>query len=214
MNRFSSFIIPFLVMQTIESVFGQGTIKVSFDGSPTIAPGTASIVKEYHESGMWFTSINWANGFGRRGSSPPAIYWPDNGTAYLMANGANSLRFGTDDGSEFSIVSMDLAEWSTLYQEPLSVSCVGYRPDGSTVTADLVTDGIIDGTGPLADFQTFHFGPEWSGLTRVEIPTSGWSLDNLNVFIPEPSTGAVLLLGGLVFLPRRARANVSKFHKL
>lgn len=68
----------------------------------------------------------------------------------------------------------------------------------------MITDGIIDGTGPLADFQTFSFGPEFSSLTRVEIPTYGWSLDNLVVAIPKPGRWALLILGSLfLFVLRR-----------
>ncbi len=114
---------------------------------------------------------------------------------------------GLNDGSEFGLSSVDLAEWSTDYPEPVRVRFIGYKPDGSTVTTDLVTDGSIDGTGPLADFQTLYFGPEFSGLVRVRIPTYGWSLDNLVVTIPEPSAGGLLFLGaalgGLRFFMRK-----------
>ena len=56
------------------------------------------------------------------------------------------------------------------------------------------------------DFETFHFGPEFSNLTRVEIPTFGWSLDNL-VVVPEPETWGLILLGAFVatILSRRGR---------
>jgi PEP-CTERM putative exosortase interaction domain len=80
----------------------------------------------------------------------------------------------------------------------VTVPFIGYRADGSTVTANFTTDGIIDGTGPLADFETFYFGPEFRGLTRVEIPTYDWSLDNLVATVPEPQTSALLLLGSVL----------------
>jgi PEP-CTERM motif len=109
------------------------------------------------------------------------------------------------NGSVFDLLSVDLAEYSTLFQTPLTVSFIGYKPDGSSVTTELVTDGIIDGTGPLADFQTFYFDKEWTELTRVEIPSWGWSLDNLVVSIPEPSSCALLLAGGLLLWAWRFR---------
>jgi len=62
----------------------------------------------------------------------------------------------------------------------------------------LTTDGIIDGTGPLADFQTFHFGSGFTSLDRVEIPTYGWSLDNLIVAVPEPSVLGLFAFGALL----------------
>lgn len=107
--------------------------------------------------------------------------------------------FAFTDGSTFSLVSVDLAEYSTGFSgQPVTVPFIGYHPDGSTVTMSFTTDGIIDGTGPLADFQTFDFNPQdWNNLTHVEIPSSLWSLDNLVVSVPEPTTTALLLLGGL-----------------
>src|SRR5262245_38652864 len=98
-------------------------------------------------------------------------------------------------GSPFNLMSVDLADSSTVVPDAVTVHLVGYRVDGSIVTQDFTTDGIIDGTGPIQDFQTFHFGPEFSNLTRVEIPTSGWSLDNLVVAVPEPSTVALCFAG-------------------
>ena len=117
---------------------------------------------------------------------------------------------GRDDGSDFGLVSVDLAEWSTAYPQPVTVPFVGYRPDGSTITASFTTDGIIDGTGPLADFQTFYFPSGFTNLSHVEIPTDGWTLDNLVLFVPEPSTGTLLTLGAVLAgrrLSKRKRNN-------
>ena len=186
----------------------QGTFAVTFDGPPLIPPGTARVVQSYSESGIWFARIPGTGGFVRVGSSPNPGR-PDNGTAYVQAAVGDSLRFGLDDGSSFDPVSVDLAEYSTAFQRPVVVQFVGYRPDGSTVTTNITTDGIIDGTGPLADFETFTFGPEFSGLIRVEIPTALWSLDNLRLFVPEPGTGALVAVGAVVlalrFLRRQTR---------
>lgn len=183
----------------------QGT--VTFDGPPLIPPGSARVVQSYSESGVWFAPIPGTDGFGRRGSNPPLAGWPDNGTAYVQAGLGDSLMFGLDNGAAFRLVSVELAEFSTLYAEPVSVRFIGFRTDGSSVTNDLVTDGIIDGTGPLADFQTLYFTTEFSGLVRVQVRTPGWCLDNLYVSVPEPSTGGLIILGaallGLRFVKRR-----------
>jgi len=136
------------------------------------------------------------SGFGRVGSGNPLR--PDNGSAYLRAALGKTLKFGFVDGSLFDLVSVDLAEYSTVVPNAVTVRFVGYRSDGSTVIRNLTTDGIMDGTGPLADFETFNFGPEFSGLNRVEIPTFGWSLDNLVVYVPEPGSVTLLLAGGLL----------------
>ena len=178
--------------------------RVTFDGSPPVPTGTAIMVAQYTEQGMWFRAIGPIPTeppyyLGRAGGSRQAF--PENGTAYLMAGLGCSLAVSGWSGQRFGLVSVDLAEFSTLYPTPLTVPFVGYRPDGSTVTTKFTTDGIIDGTGPLADFQTFYFGPSFADLVRVEIPTYGWSLDNM-VFsqVPEPATSALLLVGGLLLL--------------
>jgi hypothetical protein len=174
-------------------LWAQGTI--TFDGPPIQPPRTASVVQSYGESGVWFAPIPGTAGFIRRGSNPPLAGWPDNGSSYILAALGESLMFGLDDGATFRLVSVDLAEFSTLYAEPLVVRFIGYRADGSGVTNDLVTDGIIDGTGPLEDFQNLSFGPEFSDLVQVRIPTSLWTMDNLRLSIPEPTTVSLGVCG-------------------
>ena len=141
---------------------------------------------------MIFTPIG-LTGFVRVGENPvPAR--PDDGSSYLQAGLGSTLMFQFSIGSPFALLSVDLAEYSTVVPDARTVHFIGYRFDGSIVTQDFTTDGIIDGTGPGVDFETFHFGPEFSGLTRVEIPTFGWSLDNL-VVVPEPGTWSLIILG-------------------
>lgn len=119
--------------------------------------------------------------------------------------------FSFTDGSLFGLVSVDLAEYSTVVPDAVTVQFIGYYAGGGTITTSFTTDGIIDGTGPLADFQTFTFGSGWTGLTRVEVPGYGWSLDNLVVSVPEPASGTFLLLEGLVlWQSRRPRGKVSR----
>ena len=191
---------------------GQGTglpVTIRFDGSPVFAPGSAIGVTNYSESGLRFQPVNSGGQFGRI-SINPVSFRPDNGTAYLQAALTQSLMFSTVNGSLFDLLSVDLAEYSTVVPNAVTVHFIGYYANGSTVTTDFTTDGIIDGTGPLVDFQTFRFDPNaWIGLTRVEIPTSGWSLDNLVVRapgVPEPTTGALFLLGaGALWLMRAGK---------
>jgi hypothetical protein len=163
-------------------------------------------IPEYFEAGMWFRAI------GPVPIRPPyhlnrvasgGAGWPDNGTVYLLTAFQDSLAVSSQYGDRFGVVSVDLSEFSVLYQWPISVPFIGYRPDGSTVTTTFVTDGIIDGTGPLRDFQTFYFDSRFSDVVRVEVPTYGWALDNM-VFsnVPEPGAFTIGLLGACVVMVR------------
>lgn len=157
----------------------QRKMEITFDGPPTQPPGTTAPEQDYYESGMWFRGLN--SGFGRVGPATPG--YPDNGTAHLKAAPGELLVFSFTNGYLFNLVTVDLAEYSTVVSGPVTVQFVGYRPNGTTVTNQFTTDGIIDGTGPLEDFQTAGFS-EFTELSRVEIPTSGWSLDRLIVGVP------------------------------
>ena len=185
----------------------QGTfqrITVTFDGPPLQPPSSDYTLQYYSESGVWFRPLPGTDGFGRMGTSPP-LGWPDDGTAYVHAALGDSLMFGLDDGSSFDPVSVDLAEYSDVVRDPVTVHFVGYREDGTVVTEDIRTAGIFNGVAPV--FTNFSFSPSFSRLTRVEVPTIAWSLDNLRLFVPEPGTGALLVVGaallGMRFLKRK-----------
>jgi hypothetical protein len=168
----------------------QGTLHITFDGPPFQPAGSSFGVSSYTELGMHFRPLPGSDGFTRAWTNR-ASAWPDNGTPYILAGAGDTLAFSYLSGPLFGLVSVDLAAFSTGFPNYI-VNFVGYRSGGGTITTSFSGNGIA--------FQTYYFGPEWlSGLTRVEIPTYGWSLDNLVVFIPEPSTAALLLVGGLVF---------------
>ncbi len=180
---------------------------ITFDGSPAQPPGTQYSIPQYTESGFIFKP------FGPIDSAPPyrltrngggIDFYPENGTAYLQALIGDSLEFYALNGSAFGLVSVDLAEYSLFFTSP-TVTFNGFKADGTTVSATFTLDGAMDGTGPAADFQTFSFGPEFTSLVRVEVPTQGYSLDNLVVVVPEPSAGALLLLGRIVLRHRAWR---------
>jgi hypothetical protein len=194
--------------------FGQSTLPqltITFDGQPVQAPYTAAIIYEYAEAGMYFDSLS-GGGFVRVGSPELLSFYPASGSGFLRADAASSLSFVFTNGTLFDLNSVDLAEYSTVAVALYGVQTVhfvGYHTDGSTIETDLTPDGIIDGTGPLADFQTFTF-TGWNNLTRVDIPTYGWSLDNLVVTpAPEPETIWLGVLGAglLLFVCKRRKSN-------
>jgi hypothetical protein len=189
----------------------QGTFQsltITFDGPPLQRPGTQYLVQQYDESGVWFLPIPGSDGFVRNGGGITG--YPEDGTAYVQSIMGGSPMFGLDDGSSFDPVSVDLAEYSDVVRDPVTVHFVGYRQDGTVLTDDITTAGIFNGVAPV--FKTFSFDPAFSALVRVEIaPVVPWSLDNLVVSygVPEPGTGTLVVVGagmlGLRLLRRKAR---------
>jgi len=162
------------------SSLGQGTVKVTFDGPPVIASGTGVVETNYYETGMSFRPVPESRSFIRRGPTTDPL-WPKNPTTFVQAGFGDSLMFRFTNGSAFNLISVDLAGYSSVVPDG-TVNFVGYRPDNSTVQTNVSVSGLV--------FQTCVFGPDFTGLIRVEIPNFGWSLDNLVVealpMVPPP----------------------------
>ncbi|MDQ6632716.1 MAG: PEP-CTERM sorting domain-containing protein, partial [Verrucomicrobiota bacterium] len=113
----------------------------------------------------------------------------------------DSVKVTSANGAAFDLVSVDLAEFSSVKYAngPVTVRFIGYHSDSSFVTTQFTTDGLMVGDGIFPDFQTFYFDSRFTGLQRVEIPhDQNWSLDNLGVVVvPEPSSLVLFGLGGL-----------------
>jgi hypothetical protein len=202
--------VAFLAVLVALRCNAQGTFQwtVSFDRSPLIAPGSNIGVTYYYEAGVEFRPIDPVGQFTRAGGG--VSVFSENGTAYIL-NGLGDSFSGVGLSPRFGLVSVDLAEFSTLYPFPQTVQFLGFKPDGTSVTTEFATDGIIDGTGPLTDFQTFYFDERFADLIRFEVPGHRYALDNMvfsNV-VPEPGTVTLLVLGasavGLRFFKRKRR---------
>lgn len=174
------------VLSTLGRGSGQERFQwtVTFDGPPAIPPDHASSIEYYYEYGITFRPINpdgptGLRQFGRSGGALKGF--PSNGTAYLIFGAGDSVS-ATEAGWHFGLVSVDVAEYSIGLASPKTVHFVGYRADGSTVTNAFTTDGIIDETGPLPDFQTFYFDEQFADIVRFEVADIGYALDNV-VFV-------------------------------
>jgi hypothetical protein len=157
---------------------------------------------------MTFTPINAGEQFIRMGGGRAGF--PQDGSAHLILAFGNTLagyRGQFPAPSHFGLYSVDLAEFSTFYDYPAIIEFVGYLANGNTVSTTFTTDGIIDGTGPLADFQTFHFGNQFADIVRFEVPGNTYAMDNLVFFdvVPEPTSLAILSLGGVTLWLWRKR---------
>ena len=203
------FTIFFAILFSTFHCSSQNVVNITFDGTPTPS-NTRPTVTNYFESGVAFRPIPASESFERW----PAVslFGPYDGSAYIAGGRANSVGFSFTNGNFMNLLSVDLAEQGITSPNPLSVSFIGYRLEGTTVTTNFLTDGIIDQPGPLADFQTFYFDSQFNNLIRVEIPNTGWALDNLVVasVIPEPSSLVLLGMGGSFLFTRLARKSRSK----
>jgi hypothetical protein len=133
-------------------------------------------------------------------------------TSYLGAEAAQGLgqpvTFTRTDASLFTLNSVDVAElW--LPGEPLNdfmdVVFSGLQSGGGMLSLTFTLDGIRDGAGGVADFQTVMFAG-WTNLQSVTVTGRNangafgdYAIDNV-VFnddgaVPEPTTWALLILG-------------------
>jgi hypothetical protein len=151
---------------------------------------------------MIFTPINAGEYFVRSGGGREEF--PQDGTGYIL-NGYFTSLAGSPSPStaHFGLWSVDLAEFSIIYNVSWPVQFIGYHADGSTVTTNFTLDGVIDGSGPIADFQTFYFDSRFSDLVRFEVPSVRFAMDNLVYFnVPEPRTGVLFVVGSAILLLR------------
>lgn len=140
------------------------------------------------------------------GASGPAGY-PHNGTPYVgfintlgipqsvvfAWTNAASLGQSFLNGTPFGLVSVDLADPVAPSLTPVAITFNGFKTDGSMVSTTFITPG-----NGATTFQTYQFGPGFAlGLARVEIPSPFWAMDNI-VVVPEPSTWAFWLIGGVL----------------
>lgn len=108
--------------------------------------------------------------------------YPDNGGYYVRTLSSDQgINVQHKDGLPFTAHQVDLSEYSTNFTYPISIQARGVKTDGTSVYATFTTDGIIDGNGSLADFQTFAFPASFTSLARVSFTNTPFMLDNLRV---------------------------------
>ncbi len=140
----------------------------------------------------------------------------DNGSTYLVIEGdpLSRVTFSPTGGAPFGLTSLDYAEWQ-LNGRARTITVTGNQVGGTTVSLTLTPDGIFDGPGGQADFQTLTLNQQWANLTSVVLTGTGATFGTLNYFaidnvvvntaVPEPATLGLLGLGSAYLIGHRRR---------
>ena len=165
-GEYSADLVPFDLFVNAGSV-------LEFD-PPPISGGSMSL-ETYLEDGLEFTGTLEKSFFHSDSGMPLR---PDSGSGYFGVSRFYT-QFQMQDGSSFDLISVDLAEYSTVYSVPATISFICYRQDQTSVTATFITDGLIANLG-IDDFELFEFPAGCSDLEYVEIEMDlPFSMDNL-----------------------------------
>lgn len=168
---------------------------LGFDSPPFISG--SRLETSYVEQGVSLT------GFFGHGGTLNSGRASNSSRGLIELPGRGFIRVETVSGDPFSLGSIDLSEYSTLFaNQPASVSFTGYLFGGGTVSTTFITDGVIDSIGGVDDFETFRFGTEFSNLLYLETNSFGYALDNLElnvVSLPSSLSLLALCVGALVW---------------
>ena len=115
LKKGAGFLCALIVGLTSMQSQGQGRFNetIRFEGPPVVQPGTDIGITNYYEDSMTFTPMNPGDQFGRMGGGRAGF--PENGSAFLILAGFDSLSGSRGSVSRFGLYSVDLAEFSTLY---------------------------------------------------------------------------------------------------
>jgi len=107
---------------------------------------------------------------------------PSNGTAFLSKCGICAPSMHSEDGGLFDLVSIDLGELLFFGFGPFATAATitGTKDDGSTVVANITTDGLVG-------FETFALDDSFRDLVSVQFstlsPYANLAIDNIEVVV-------------------------------
>ena len=100
-------------------------------------------------------------------------------------SGGEAFVMHKNDAGLFDLHSFEYAERRVGGSYAPQIHVTGYVLDGSVVMADVILDGINDGSGPLNDFQTAVLPDTFRNLTSIKFASDGYlevfSLDTIVV---------------------------------
>lgn len=193
---------------------------IDFESIPAGTPagsGCATHGTSLTTQGFTFSAVSFgSNGLVSCDGTDPGL--GSNGTTTLLDNNAApDIDFQTVSGAAFDLLSLDVSELLTnaaLSRNATQIGVGGFPVAGGSIVATFNLDGIVDGPGGSADFQTFTLPGTFTNLTKAKITfTQGglagseFLVDNINVrVIPTPSSAALGLVTVMGLNVRRRRA--------
>lgn len=200
-------------MKTTRTVNSLAIALVSFMGASfATAQGTISFNPDWINNGIEYVGFYSDSGMffrvrdpSQHGASLARIGvglagHPSNGTPHLEPSSTlapSYVIFSRVNTHTFGLLSVDLADPAAPSLTPVDITFNGIKWNGSTVSQTFTVGG-----GGSTTFQSYQFNADFAlGLSRVEIPSPYWAMDNL-VWIPEPSVGSLLLVGLVTMMTR------------
>ena len=201
-------------------------ITIQFDDAPF---PTGSRSQQSYSNGEFYFSGQFSHTGGLNSGRPSNtslgfLSVLNGGQVQVIRSTGPFFMFDSDTGEQipaepiklpFDAISVDLAEYSTLFAVPAEVTFFGMTVTGQELIHTFTTDGVIDSLGGLEDFESFNFPETFRNLVSLtthmpQIGTPGlnaFAFDNLNLSpTPEPTTLTLAAFGllGLCYRPKRA----------
>jgi RHS repeat-associated protein len=186
---------------------------LEFEQPPVPTSGTQVGISSYFEDGFQIKPLgpeDTAPPFRIRRNAGDLADFPSNGSAYLQVALGDSFEMVDLTGDFFTPISIYLAEYSVSNPGAASITFTGFDGMGGSIMQTFVTDGVNDGPGGGADFETFLFSAGFANIVRLETTSNSFSLDYLIVnVIPEPASLALLALGAVFLMGAQRRRHVA-----
>jgi hypothetical protein len=222
MERKASRALLALVVALIAPAIGHGEV-LTFDDAQS---GNRAIAS--YASGGWLVESTQFHTVTTPAAGLLALV--DGGSPYAASVGGGldfALTLSRADGRPFTLTQFDAAELfldSTLAAAEGFATAADIRlsvrwPDGRMEISALSLDGIRDGAGGGADFETFTLAPELTGIAFVTFSgvrltgeiDAGFAIDNLVAAVPEPASGALVLAAAVVLVGISRRFGFNRF---
>ena len=177
---------------------GASAATITFDRL-TGSDDTEILTGIYQEAGYTLTAedggilYSWGSAEYDSGVAASDQYGGYTGSAAIFNDSYTQTTLTATNGSLFNLTSVDLCELYAADPYDATLTIIGTKADGNTITEAITLDGTFG-------YQTFSLGTDFTNLSYVTFYTENYGdfqIDNINVSgssaVPVP--GAFMLLG-------------------